>query len=387
MIEGDTTPADWSGAQLTIDLNAIAENYNLLRARASEACGAVVKADGYGLGARVVARRLAKEGCRDFFVAHLAEGAALKPALPADARIYVMHGAMPGAEADLAALDLIPALNSPEQLEAWSMLARRDGIERPAVLQFDTGMSRMGLSPDEALRIASDPESLSGVRLTYVMSHLACADDRGDPTNANQRDVFERLRAAFPGVPATLANSSGIFLGPEFHFDLARPGAALYGVAPIPGAPNPMRAVARLSAKIVNIRTIPAGAGVGYGMTFRATSGTRIATIAIGYADGFLRSLSNSGAAFADGVRLPIVGRVSMDSVGVDISSLPPDRLAVGDQVDLLGPGQGVDDLARAAGTIGYEILTSLGRRFHRVYREDSAGPTGQKQEDAHANR
>ncbi len=364
-----------SGAELTIDLDAIAWNYALLRARVSEtggACGGVVKADGYGLGAGIVARRLAREGCRDFFVAHLAEGAAIKPALPADARIYVMHGAMPGAEPDLARLGLIPALNSPEQLAAWSRQARQAGRELPALLQVDTGMSRMGFSPEEARQVAADPDKLSGVRLDYVMSHLACADDPSDPTNARQLAVFNQLRAVFPGVPGTLANSSGVFLGADYHADLARPGAALYGVAPVTGAPNPMRAVAHLTAKIVNIRTIPAGAGVGYGMTFRAAADTRVATIAIGYADGFLRSLSNSGAAFAHDVRLPIVGRVSMDSVGVDISALSPGRLAIGDTVELLGPNQGVDDLANAAGTIGYEILTSLGLRFHRIYRGDA---------------
>jgi len=368
---------DWSrdaaGAWLTIDLDALARNYRILRDRAAGNCAAVVKADGYGLGAGIVGARLAREGCRDFFVAHMSEGAALKPALPADANVYVLHGPMPGAEADFLALGLIPVLNSPEQLAAWSALARREGRVLPAILQFDTGMSRMGLSAGEAQAVAADPDRLAGVRLAYVMSHLASADDPADPTNALQLANFNAARALFPGVPGTFANSSGLFLSLDFHFDLARPGVALYGANPTPGAPNPMRPVVRLAAKILNIRTVPAGAGVGYGLTYRPADGARIATIAIGYADGFLRSLSNNGAAFVDDVRLPIAGRVSMDSVGIDVSALPEGRLNVGDHVDLLGPGQGVDDLARAAGTIGYEILTGLGRRFHRIYLDDSA--------------
>jgi len=376
---GARTGPAWSraaaGAWLTIDLDALAGNYRILRDRAAGNCAAVVKADGYGLGAAIVGRRLAREGCRDFCVAHMSEGAALKPALPADANVYVLHGAMPGAEADCLALGLIPVLNSPEQLAAWSALAGRQGRALPAILQFDTGMSRMGLTAAEARAVAADPDRLAGVDLRYVMSHLASADDPADPANAMQLESFNGFRALFPGVPGTLANSSGLFLSPEFHFDLARPGVALYGANPTPGAPNPMRDVVRLSATVLNLRTVAAGTGVGYGLSYRPKAEARIATIAIGYADGFLRSLSNSGAAFVDGVRLPIAGRVSMDSVGIDVSALPEGRLKVGDHVDLLGPGQGVDDLARAAGTIGYEILTGLGQRFHRTYLDGAAEP------------
>lgn len=377
MPSGESAPAKpaWdtqaaAGARLVIDLDALARNYRLLRARAAGACAAVVKADAYGLGAIPVARRLAREGCRDFFVGHLSEGAALRPELPPDARLYVLHGAMPGAERDLLACGLIPVLNSPEQVAAWSDLSSREGRESPALLQFDTGMSRMGLTPEETRRIAGDPAALRGVRLLYVMSHLACADEPDHPGNARQLENFRELRGLFPGVPGSLANSSGLFLSAEYHADLARPGIALYGGNPTPGAPNPMAPVAQLSAKTLNLRTIPPGAGVGYGLTFRAERETRIATISIGYADGFLRALSNRGAAFLDGQRLPIAGRVSMDSVGIDVSSLPEGRLKPGDHLHLLGPGQDVDDLARDAGTIGYEILTSLGRRFHRIYRD-----------------
>ena len=368
--------ADAAGAILTIDLDAVARNYSSLAARAAGGCAAVVKADGYGLGALKVGPRLAAEGCRDFFVAHLSEGAALKPLLPEDARLHVLHGPMPGAETELHALSLIPVLNSLEQLAAWSSLAQRLGTELPAILQVDTGMSRMGLSPEEARLAASDKDRLSGVKLSHVMSHLASADDPADPTNAMQLANFQSIRAMFPGVRASLANSSGMFLGSDYHVDLSRPGVALYGVNPTPGAPNPMRPVVSLSAKVVNIRTIPAHAGVGYALSWRAPAEARIATIAIGYADGFLRSLSNSGSVFVDGVKLPIAGRVSMDSVGVDASALPEGRLNVGDFVDVLGPGQDVDSLAAAAGTVGYEILTNLGRRFHRRHVGDGRPQT-----------
>lgn len=367
-ISTENDKADGAGAILTIDLDAVAANFRLLRRRALGECAAVVKADGYGLGAAIVAERLAAEGCRDFFVAHLSEGASLKPHLPADARLYVLHGPMPGAEGEFRDLGLIPVLNSLEQLAAWSALARRGGAELPAILQFDTGMSRMGLSLKEAELVAADKDRLSGVALCHVMSHLASADEPADPANAVQLANFRKIRAMFPGVAATLANSSGVFLGADYHFDLCRPGVALYGANPTPDAPNPMTPVVGLSAQVMNIRTIPAGAGVGYGLTWRARAEARIATVAIGYADGFLRSLSNNGSAFLDGEMLPIAGRVSMDSVGIDVSVLPEGRLKVGDFVEILGPDQGVDQLARSAGTVGYEILTNLGRRFRRQY-------------------
>ncbi len=377
-----TEPPSWSragsGAVLTIDLDALAANYRLLRARATGACAAVVKADGYGLGARIVGRRLAREGCRDYFVAHMAEGVDLKSALPSDARIFVLHGAMPGAEADCFSSGLIPVLNSPEQLDAWAALAHSEDRVLDAILQFDTGMSRMGLSAEETRHVAEYPDRLAGLRLNFVMSHLAVADQPDDPSNKSQLAAFNALRVLFPGVPATLANSSGVFLGSDYHFDLLRPGVALYGANPTLLEPNPMAPVVRLSAKVLNIRTIPAGAGVGYGLTYRPEREARIATIGIGYGDGFLRALGGEGEAYMDGVRLPIAGRVSMDSVGIDVTALPEGRLKVGDMVELLGPDQGVDHLAAAAGTIGYEILTSLGRRFHRAYIGDP-GPKEQE--------
>jgi alanine racemase len=366
-----TSLPDASGATLTIDLGAIRENYRALRRRLGGAvCAGVLKADAYGLGADRVGPVLAAEGCRHFFVAHLEEGIALRPHVPEAAEIFVLHGPMPGCE-DLALTHrLTPVLNSLEQVEGWAALARRRERVLPAVLQLDTGMSRMGLSPAELDRIVDEPNRLDGIDLHLVMSHLACAERQDHPANGTQRLRFDVARRRLPQAPASLANSSGIFLGTDYHYDLARPGAALYGLAPVAGAPNPLRPVVRLQARVVQLRIITAGDEVGYGLTWRAERPTRIATVAVGYADGFPRSLSNTGTAYLGDTALPIVGAVSMDSLGLDVSALPEGALCPGAMVDLIGPHRDVDAVGADAGTIGYEILTRLGRRFRREYRD-----------------
>lgn len=374
-------PATPSAGLLEIDLDALRTNYRLLRERlAGAACGGVVKADAYGLGASYVAPALAAEGCRHFFVAHFDEALALLPHLPVDAALYVLNGLTRDATGEAAALSLagttvIPVLNSLDQLAAWRAEAARAGRALPAVLQIDTGMSRLGLTPDEVTAVADDGTAFTGLDIRFVMSHLACADEPHNPVSAAQLAAFRAARDAFARPPAlaragwSLANSSGIVLGADYHFHLARPGAALYGINPQPGAANPMRGVVRLRARIVQTRAIPARARVGYGYTYEAAEPARIATLSVGYADGWLRSLSGRGAAWLDGHRLPILGRVSMDSFSVDISGVP-EALAVTDApVELIGDHQTVDDVADAAGTIGYEILTSLGRRYRRIYK------------------
>lgn len=364
-------PAVSAGAILTVDLDAIRANYQLLsKTLGSARCAGVVKADGYGLGAAKVARALMAEGCDTFFVAHLSEGIALRGAIGAAPVIYVLNGLAPGAEAIAASARLRPVLNSLEQIAAWRDLAQAQGVSLAAALQVDSGMSRMGLAPAEVDVISADASLLKGIEVTLVMSHLACADEPGNPANKMQLDTFRALKAKLPAAPASLANSSGIFLGPEYHFDLARPGAALYGINPVPGRENPLRQVVSLSAKVIQTRMLQGGEGIGYGHIAEAKPGMRLATIAIGYADGWHRR-SASAAWFKD-VRLPFVGRVSMDSIIVDISALEPGRLKGGDLVELIGRHQGVDDIAGHAGTIGYEMLTALGRRFHRVYRGET---------------
>lgn len=362
-------PLPESGALLSIDLDAICDNWRALKARVGPAdCAAVVKADAYGLGADRVAPALAQAGCRHFFVAHLAEGVALRPKLPASASVFVLHGAPPGAEAECEAQGLVPVLNSPPQIQAWRALAARHGRRLPAIVQVDTGMSRLGLSGTELDSLACDAHSFAGIDVRYVMSHLACAEEQDNPFNAMQRERFLAARRLLPVASASFANSSGVFLGPDYHFELARPGAALYGVAPVAGAPNPMRPVVRLQGKVVQVREIPAGASVGYGLTWCAPKASRIATVSVGYADGWLRSLSNRGAAWFEGLELPLVGKVSMDTITLDASALPEAALQPGTLVDLINTEHGVDAVAGRAGTIGYEILTSLGHRYERHY-------------------
>ncbi len=356
-----------AGAILTIDLGAIRENYRRLKAQLGDVpCAGVVKADAYGLGASQVAGALMAEGCDVFFVAHLAEGVALREALGVKPAIHVLNGMPPGSEPEAVAAQLSAVINSVDQLVAWREAARRAGQKLPAAIQVDSGMSRLGMAPDDVERVAADPHAFAGIDITFVMSHLACADEPEHPANERQRLEFERLRKLLPPAPASLANSSGIFLGPCYHFDLARPGAALYGINPTPARPNPMLPTVRLEAKVIQTRSVASGAGVGYGHTFHATMPLTAATISLGYADGWHRRAAS--AAWFERVRLPFLGRVSMDSIILDISALPPGRLDEGDLVELLGPSQSVDDAAGHAGTIGYEILTSFGHRFHRRY-------------------
>lgn len=356
-----------AGAVLTVDLGAVRENYRLLKARLGGArCAGVVKADAYGLGAAMVAPALREEGCDSFFVAHLEEGTKLRSVLGSGPAIHVLNGLPPGSEAEAAAAGLIAVANSGEQLAAWRATARRLGRRLPVAVQADSGMARLGMAPAEVEALASDPEALAGLDLVLVMSHLACADEPDHPANRAQLAEFERLRRLLPAAPASLANSSGIFLGPDWHFDLARPGAALYGINPTPDDDNPMRPVVRLEARVVQTGAIGEGAGIGYGHTAIADGPLRVATISLGYADGWRRR----AAAFAhfNDVRLPFIGRVSMDSIILDVSDLPEGSLAAGDMVEMIGPSQTLDEAARYSGTIAYEVLTSLGHRFHRRY-------------------
>lgn len=362
---GADAPA--ADAVLTVDLGAIRANYRKLCARLGGfACAAVVKADAYGLGAAAVAPALAREGCDTFFVAQLTEGIALRDVLGNAPTIYILNGLMPGNEEACLAAGLLPVLNSAAQARAWAALGRQAGRPLPAALQVDSGMARLGLAPEEFAAVLADADCRDFIDVRLAMSHLARADELAHPANATQREAFERLRAALPGVPASLANSSGNFLGDGFRYDLARPGAALYGINPTPGASNPMRPVVKLAARIIQTREVPAGAGIGYAHAAIAEKPMRLATIALGYADGWHRNAA--AAAFHEGQRLPFVGRVSMDSIILDISSLPAGTLKGGDPVELIGEQQSVDDVAAIAGTIGYEILTSLGSRFQRIY-------------------
>jgi alanine racemase len=351
--------------ELEIDLAAVAANWRKLAAMHQGATGAAVKADAYGLGAARVAPALYEAGCRHFFVAHLAEGLELAPKLHGGT-LAVLHGILPGDEAELVAHGLVPVLTNLGDVERWRAEARRQARQLPAILHADSGMNRLALSPAELAVLSGNGELLEGIKLKLVMSHLISSELPDAPSNAEQLGRFEALRRQFPFVKASLANSSGMFLGPEYLADVTRPGAALYGLNPTPGHKNPMRPVARLSARILSVRDVAPGETVGYNATWTAERPSRIATIAAGYADGILRSLSGSATARFDGKPVPLVGRVSMDLATFDVTDLL--EAVPGKTLELLGPEHDADALAQEAGTNGYEILTSLGRRYRRRY-------------------
>ena len=361
-----------AGAVLEIDLPAIVANWRDLSARhPSGPVAGVVKADAYGLGAAVVAPALHAAGCRHFFVAHLSEALAIRPLLPG-AMLSVLNGLIPGAADDFIADDIVPALGSLAEIDAWAAAARRTGRALPALLHVDTGMARLGLDPRELAALAQDHARLAGIDLRYVMTHLVSAEIADDPLNAAQAARFAQACAMLPAAPRSLANSSGLFLGADFASDLARPGAALYGINPTPGRPNPMRNAVRLLARVLQVRSIPPGAGVGYNATWVAARESRIATAPVGYADGFPRSLSGRAVAFFDGSPVPLVGRVSMDLATFDVTDHP--AIVPGAWLELIGPHEPPDAVAARAGTNGYEILTSLGRRYARVINSASSG-------------
>ncbi len=343
---------------LEVNVAAIIRNYQLLASRhAQQKSAAVVKANAYGLGVVPVAQALHQAGCTEFFVATLDEAIELRAAL-AQPTIFVFHGARQGEAVLFAEHRLIPVLNDLGQWQAWDAQA-------PCALHIDTGMCRLGITPQEAL--ALQPEARN---LKLILSHLACANEAQNPKNQEQLALFKMVRQHFAGVAASFANSSGVFLGADYHFDLLRPGCSLYGITPTETDSNPMENVVTLSAPVLQIRRIEADQTVGYGGMGKASAGAVLATVELGYADGFHRRLSGIAHGYANGVKLPIVGRVSMDMVSVDISALPELYHNSDLRITFIGKEQPVDVLADAAGTIGYEIFTGLGKRIKRIYRQ-----------------
>lgn len=366
------------GARLTIDLNALAANWRDLRRRSGQArTSAVLKADAYGLGLEPVAKCLLREGCRDFFVANAQEGILLRE-ITEDARIYILEGAWPGTEEALLACSLVPVLASAEQLAFWSAVTAERG-DHPAIFHVDTGMARLGLSPEEAIDFANDvtrPQSFSPIML---LSHLSCADEPGHPMSSQQLQLFQRVLEEFGDIDSSFANSAGIYLGRDYHFNLTRPGIAMYGGPPIVGMDNPMRQVAKAEARVVTIREVKAGDPVSYGATSVMSRDSKIAVLSAGYADGWHRSLSGSGvplrdgggrggSVFVGGQLAPIVGRVTMDLTMIDVTDHPARSVRTGDYAELFGDKIRVEDAASSCGTIAYELLTSLGHRYERIY-------------------
>jgi len=366
----NTPEARRAGAILTIDLGALKANWRTCAAQtaATVETGAVVKAAAYGLGADRAAKALQTAGCKTFFVATIDEGIRLRAILGAGPAVHIFNGLMDGAEREYTHHGLTPVLNALDEVDAWRAFCTGLGEPLPCDIHVDTGMSRLGLAADEIEKVIDNPDHLTHLKLDLILSHLVAAEEPGNPINAQQLAKFKHVLDHMPPARAAFANSSGLFLEPDFHFDVTRPGVALYGVNPTPGHPNPMAQVVRLQAKILQVRTIDTPTSVGYGATYTAQGTERIATISLGYADGYHRSLSNSGIAYIGEYRAPIVGRVSMDLIGLDVSEVPEHLCRPGMLADLIGPHNPVDDVAERAGTIGYEILTSLGSRFHRVY-------------------
>lgn len=363
---------------LTVDLDAIVANWRKLEKTAVPAeCAGVVKANAYGCGAEQVSRALANAGCKTFFVATLDEARVVRSAVPAAAAVYVLDGYFQNSGDDYAKINCRPVIGDLNELAEWDVFCRRSGWSGGAAVHIDTGMNRLGLTIAEAQAII--PRIHAGDHgITLVMSHLASAELLNNPHNAKQLAAFREIASEFSGVPAALANSSGIFLGAQFQFDLVRPGAALYGINPTPEADNPMQPVVELKARIVQIRNVEKGETVGYGGTWTARRPTRLAIVAAGYADGYFRAASaNDGTRGAEvvvaGKRCPIAGRVSMDLIAVDVTDLEKNAARRGHLVTLIGEGITVDELAHHFGTIGYEVMTSLGRRFARVYKGGEA--------------
>ncbi len=365
-------PAGATGV-LTVDLDAIVANWRKLEKTAVPAeCAGVIKADAYGCGVDPVARALAAAGCKTFFVATLDEARAARAALPS-AAIYVLDGFFQNCGDAYAKSDARPVIGDLNELAEWDVFCRRSGWAGSAAIHIDTGMNRLGMSLTEAQGII--PRINAGDHgITLVMSHLACAENLNHPLNARQLATFREIASLFTGVPASLSNSSGVYLGAPFQFDMVRPGAALYGVNPTPEADNPMQPVVDLKARVMQIRSVERGESVGYGAVWTARRPTRLAIVSAGYADGYFRAAgggdgTRSAEVVVAGKRCPVAGRISMDLIAVDVTDLPNNAVRRGHMVTLIGEGITVDELAHHFGTIGYEVLTSLGPRYVRVYK------------------
>ncbi|AWF79791.1 alanine racemase [Microbulbifer sp. A4B17] len=366
--------SDFREGLLSINLKAIADNYLDLVGRLGTGtrCGAVVKADAYGLGMAHIVPALYAQGCRDFFVATQAEGQRLRSALGEDVNIVILTGVRPGAELECARAGLIPTLFTLEQLRRWVEIREQLQLEAPCALKVDSGMTRLGLSPEEFELLLKDRPLLEAADVQILLSHLACADEPLHPQNQIQlrqfREASDRLRELCPDILLSLANSSGIFLGEDYHFDIVRPGSALYGLNPVPGSENPMRPTVTLGLPIVQKRYVSQPRAVGYGATQEIPGNSWLAVARGGYADGIMRSQGGRGRGWAHGRPLPIIGRISMDSTTFDISGLNKEERDSINSIEILNEQLTVDEVAGYAGTIGYEVLTSLGHRYDRRY-------------------
>jgi alanine racemase len=366
-------PSDLAGAVLSINLTALQSNYKSLAKKAGKAaCGAAIKGEAYGLGMAQASKALWDAGCRDYFVARPKEGEELRGLL-SEATIYILDGLLPGQSEFYALHKLRPALTSIDGAQEWSAFGKRNGQALPCALHVDTGINRLGLSMQDFHGLTLDKSLMQGLDVSLLMSHLACADSPDHPLNEKQRQRFSVVRSALPNVPASLANSSGIYLGKGFTHDLVRPGVALYGGNPISPKKNPMQPVVHLEGKIIQVRDVKKGETIGYSGTWKAPRDSRIAILGAGYRDGVPRTLSSKqkdgpAQVWIAGKRCPIVGRVSMDMMAIDVTELKPTLLQKTGRAEIFGRHISIDEAASWAGTISYEVLTRLGSRYARVY-------------------
>ncbi|MCB9988215.1 MAG: alanine racemase [Rhodospirillales bacterium] len=360
------SPSPTVPARLTVDLAALRNNYRLLKQAAGTAAVAgIVKANAYGLGMEQVVRVLESEACPHYFVATLEEAIALRALT--NKPIAMLGGLWAGCENEYLHHDITPVLNSLDEIARWHDTARNNNQGLSALIHFDTGMNRLGITLADTDILLNDFSRLDGLDVQMVMSHFACADEKDSPMNAAQFQKFSTIASRFPNAQKSLANSYGLFRNPAYCFDMVRPGIALYGGNPAPEGANKMNPVVSLNTLILQVKSIPENETIGYNATYRFKKEARVATVALGYADGFFRSNSNKAILYLNGRPCPVIGRVSMDLVTIDIGD---QDARPGDMVEVIGPHQSVDDLAASAGTISYEVLTSLGHRFERSYEE-----------------
>ncbi len=354
---------------LTINLKAIAGNYRLFQEKIGEGrqVAGIVKANAYGLELEPVLNTLIKLNCPQFFVATLEEALHVRN-INKTTPIAVLGGLFTGAEDTYIQRNITPVLNTPDDISRWQNKASRLHQKLPAMIHFDTGMNRLGLSPEEGKALIGTPETINGLNVQLVMTHFACADEENHPLTKKQAHDFANIAQHFPNAQKSLANSSGLFRSTRYHYDMVRPGIALYGGNPTPETENPVQHVVALNTRILQIRNCKKGESIGYGASHVLGEDTTTATVALGYADGFLRSNSNKATLYWNNQPCPVLGRVSMDLVSVGLSKISEKQPVQGDVLEVLGSNQNIDDLARTAGTISYEILTALGNRYHREY-------------------
>jgi len=358
-----------SNGVLTINLNALADNYRLFQEHVNQGCAiaGVVKANAYGLGRKEVTTKLKDIKCPQFFVATLDEAFSIR-SYDTQTPIAVLNGLMQGMEKEYVAHNITPVLNTPNDIERWSNLATNTDSKLPAIIHFDTGMNRLGLGSTETKKLVEDLSILKPINVQAIMSHFSCADEKDHPLTTKQAKLFKQIAQHFPKSKKSLSNSPGLFRDNAYHYDIIRPGYSLYGGNPTPETNNPMNNVVSLNAAILQIRECEKGESIGYGATHSFSEKTRTATVALGYADGFLRSGSSKAVLYYNNQPCPVLGRVSMDLTSIDISHIKGKQPKQGEAIEILGPNQDIDDLAETAGTIGYEVLTALGARYKREY-------------------